>query len=201
MATTSARDHHSGDDEQGVQALWAAIDVLGHRFDDLTLEFQNRFDDFSREIRDALTKVADGSAVNRGIQQNRAGELPPNQALKNQRRDQQQARRSRTRSDRADSVAYRSSLQSRWGARSDSDDDVEAWIEDTQRYNQRINNRPQFANDFKIKIDIPSFDGTLGNKDFLDWLRTVENFFDCMEVPNEKQVKLVVYKFKGSAIA
>ncbi|PON74971.1 hypothetical protein PanWU01x14_046880, partial [Parasponia andersonii] len=61
--------------------------------------------------------------MNRGIQWNWAGELPPNQVLENQRCNQQQEKRSKTRSDRADSVVDQCSPQSQQGTRSDSDDD------------------------------------------------------------------------------
>ena len=52
-----------------------------------------------------------------------------------------------------------------------------------------------------MKIDLPSFDGHLHIEDFLDWLHAVENFFDYMEIPDEKRVKLVAYKLRGGASA
>ena len=60
---------------------------------------------------------------------------------------------------------------------------------------------PHFCeqSDYRLKLDIPSFDGHLHIEDFLDWLKTVESFFDYMDVLAEKQVELVAYKLKGGA--
>ena len=52
-----------------------------------------------------------------------------------------------------------------------------------------------------MKIDFPSFDGHLHIEDFLDWLHTIKNFFDCMEIPDEKRIKLVAYKLRGGVSA
>lgn len=45
------------------------------------------------------------------------------------------------------------------------------------------------------------FDGHLHIEDFLDWIRTVENFFDYSEIAEEQRVKVVAYKLKGGAFA
>ncbi|XP_020703199.2 uncharacterized protein LOC110114610 [Dendrobium catenatum] len=55
--------------------------------------------------------------------------------------------------------------------------------------------------EFRVKIDIPFFEGRLHIEDYLDWERTVETFFDYMEIPPEKQVKYVACRFKGGASA
>ncbi|KAI0507593.1 hypothetical protein KFK09_013719 [Dendrobium nobile] len=54
---------------------------------------------------------------------------------------------------------------------------------------------------FRIKMDIPFFDGRLHIEDYLDWEGAVENFFDYMEVQHEKQVKYVACRLKGGASA
>ncbi|KAI0495827.1 hypothetical protein KFK09_022130 [Dendrobium nobile] len=62
-------------------------------------------------------------------------------------------------------------------------------------HQQRING------EFRIKLDIPFFDGRLHIEDFLDWERDFESFFEYMEIPLEKQVKYVACRLKGGASA
>lgn len=54
---------------------------------------------------------------------------------------------------------------------------------------------------YKLKFDILSFDGHLNIEDFLDWLQSIEMFFECVDILKEKQVKLVAYMLKGAALA
>ncbi|KAI0500296.1 hypothetical protein KFK09_018508 [Dendrobium nobile] len=61
-------------------------------------------------------------------------------------------------------------------------------------------NRPN-QSEFRVKIDIPFFEGCLHIEDYLDWERAVETFFDYMEISPEKQVKYVACKLKGGASA
>ena len=55
--------------------------------------------------------------------------------------------------------------------------------------------------DFKLKVDIPSFNGGMGIEEFLDWLADVDRFFDYMETPEDKRVRLVACRLKGGASA
>ena len=52
-----------------------------------------------------------------------------------------------------------------------------------------------------MKMDLPSFNGQLQIKGFLDWLAIVERFFDYMEILEDKKVKLVAYRLMGGAFA
>ena len=45
--------------------------------------------------------------------------------------------------------------------------------------------------EFKLKVDVLAFSGNLGIKEFLDWLEEIKCFFEYMEIPEEKLVKLV----------
>ncbi|XP_024031026.1 uncharacterized protein LOC112094434 [Morus notabilis] len=74
---------------------------------------------------------------------------------------------------------------------SDSDDD------------QPIARRRQ-PTDSDTEEDVPVWNNNLRHmhiEDFLDWVQFVENFFDCMNIAEEKKVKLVAYKLKGGASA
>ncbi|XP_028550608.1 uncharacterized protein LOC114579613, partial [Dendrobium catenatum] len=61
-------------------------------------------------------------------------------------------------------------------------------------------NRQQFG-EFKVKMDIPFFDGHLHIEDFLDWEKAVENFFDYMDIDPDKKVKYVACRLKAGASA
>ncbi|CAN0923295.1 hypothetical protein LINGRAHAP2_LOCUS33497 [Linum grandiflorum] len=53
--------------------------------------------------------------------------------------------------------------------------------------------------DYRVKIDIPLFYGTMRVDEFLDWLVDVDRFFDLMGVPENKQVKMVANRLKSIA--
>ncbi|KAG6765013.1 hypothetical protein POTOM_029027 [Populus tomentosa] len=53
---------------------------------------------------------------------------------------------------------------------------------------------------FQMKMDLPSFNGQLQIEGFLDWLVLVERFFDCMDIPEDKKVKLVIYRLLGELL-
>ncbi|KAK9158227.1 hypothetical protein Scep_004801 [Stephania cephalantha] len=82
---------------------------------------------------------------------------------------------------------------------SDSDEDMFALPRQQGHHPQQFQRGD--GNDYKIKINVPYFDGHLHIEDFLDSLNTVEKFFDCMDVPEDKQVKIVAYKLRGGASA
>jgi len=67
-----------------------------------------------------------------------------------------------------------------------------------QGYHNMGERKPQ---SFRMKMDLPSFNGQLQIEGFLDWLAIVERFFDYMEIPEDKKVKLVTYRLMGEASA
>lgn len=50
---------------------------------------------------------------------------------------------------------------------------------------------------YKLKIDIPPFNRTLHIEEFIEWMVEVNLFFDCMNIPKDQQLKLVIVRFKG----
>lgn len=59
--------------------------------------------------------------------------------------------------------------------------------------------RTENSNSFRVKIDLPYFNGYFHCENLLDWILEVENFFAYMQTPESKQVKLVAYKLCGWA--
>ena len=49
---------------------------------------------------------------------------------------------------------------------------------------------------FRLKVDIPYLNGNLNIEDFIDWLTDIDKFFDYMEIPEEKRVRLVACRLK-----
>ena len=47
--------------------------------------------------------------------------------------------------------------------------------------------------EFKLKVDIPTYSGDLDIEGFLDWITEVDRFFEYMEILEERKVKLVAF--------
>jgi len=48
-------------------------------------------------------------------------------------------------------------------------------------------------------VEVPEFEGRLNPDDFLEWLQTVERIFDYKEIPEEKKLKLITFRFRTHA--
>ena len=59
----------------------------------------------------------------------------------------------------------------------------------------------QEQKDYRMKVELPSFNGNVSIEEYLDWVSKVEKFFDYMGIADDKQVCLVAYKLKGGASA
>ena len=55
------------------------------------------------------------------------------------------------------------------------------------------------AHDYRTKAEITFFYGTLKVEEFLDWKIKVDQLFDVIDIPKEKQVKLVAFHLKSVA--
>ncbi|TYK30863.1 transposon Ty3-I Gag-Pol polyprotein isoform X1 [Cucumis melo var. makuwa] len=61
--------------------------------------------------------------------------------------------------------------------------------------------RRETYHDYKMKIDLPTYNGKRDIESFLDWIKNTENFFKYMVPPDRKKVHLVALKLKGGASA
>ncbi|XP_057791898.1 uncharacterized protein LOC131008818 [Salvia miltiorrhiza] len=77
-----------------------------------------------------------------------------------------------------------------------SDEEAKELFAENPNPNPRGNQR---HDEFRMKADLPSFNGNFNIEAFLDWIAEVERFFDFAEIHENKQVKLVAYRLKGGA--
>ena len=88
------------------------------------------------------------------------------------------------------------------GDLSDSDNEVEAEpqgevaVEDVAN-EQLIKSIVRMSS--KTKMDIPAYEGSLDAEEILDWIRTLDTYFDYEDIEEDKKVKHAVTKLKGHA--
>jgi hypothetical protein len=51
----------------------------------------------------------------------------------------------------------------------------------------------------KMKMDIPTYEGSLDEEDLLDWIRALDTYFDYEDIEEDKKVRYAVMKLKGHA--
>jgi hypothetical protein len=51
----------------------------------------------------------------------------------------------------------------------------------------------------RAKVDIPMYEGNLDVEEMLDWIRSMDKYFDYEDVDEEKKVRHVVTRLKGHA--
>ena len=51
----------------------------------------------------------------------------------------------------------------------------------------------------RSKIDIPMYEGNLDVEELMDWIRSMDKYFDYEDVNEEKKVRHVVTRLKGHA--
>src|ERR1044072_5450733 len=55
----------------------------------------------------------------------------------------------------------------------------------------------QRGHDYRVRVDISFFHGNMSVEEFLDWQIGVDRFFEIMEIPEHKHVKMVTIKLKS----
>ncbi|PKU73240.1 RNA-directed DNA polymerase [Dendrobium catenatum] len=182
MAESSKRA--TSEEDRSVEALWAAHAGVEKRLDDITA---------------AVDRLA--AALRREPPLGRTGEVQPrmvrpiqpavtptdgNRVLPMRRRHRQVLL-----PELSDSDEERITFNPE--GFSDSD------VDPMERRPRRFMGRDRHSGEFRVKLDIPFFDGRLHIEDYLDWEHAVENFFDYMEIEPEKQVKYVACRLRGGA--
>ena len=51
----------------------------------------------------------------------------------------------------------------------------------------------------KPKMEIPMYEGSLNAEGLMDWIRSIDQYFDYEEVEENKRVKFAVTRLKGHA--
>jgi hypothetical protein len=51
----------------------------------------------------------------------------------------------------------------------------------------------------RAKIDIPMYEGNLDAEELLDWIRSMDKYFDYEDIDEEKKVRHAVTRLKGYA--
>jgi hypothetical protein len=49
----------------------------------------------------------------------------------------------------------------------------------------------------RVKIDVPMYEGNLDVEELLDWIRSMDNYFEYEDVNEEKKVKHAITILKG----
>ena len=78
----------------------------------------------------------------------------------------------------------------------ESDADVEEVEEDNEtakvlKMLEKVGSKP--------KMEIPMYEGSLNAEELMDWIRSIDQYFDYEEVEENKRVKFVVTRLKGHA--
>ncbi|XP_020682380.1 uncharacterized protein LOC110099531 [Dendrobium catenatum] len=173
------------DGEHSLEELWAGHTKLVRRTEEMAADMHHFFGEMRRELR----------LINARLDRNRAARTAA-PILGQETRRGFMAEEEHQRNDRAPVVTD-----------SDEENDHVRSLEPSDSEGEMIPNhrrhgrRDRAQGDFRIKLDIPFFDGRLHIEDYLDWERSVESFFEYMDISPDRQVKYVACRLKGGASA
>ncbi|KAH7853915.1 hypothetical protein Vadar_008022 [Vaccinium darrowii] len=163
MANDGHGSTHSGDKDHGVQALWAAVEAQEQRY----AQRLDGIECMMREIQQAVAGLGIGGTRNHNHNRDRANEMARGRPI----------------------AGHIPASPRRAYVDSSSDEDLEAFIEEDNGGRRNQNRDEHNSHDFRVKIDLPCFNGHLHVESFIDWLLKVENFFDYMQIPEDQQAE------------
>lgn len=68
-------------------------------------------------------------------------------------------------------------------------------------YSKDYDRRCRKSSNYKINIDIADCYGRMYVGEVLDWIADIEYFFQYLEIPQDKRIKLVSFKLRGATFA
>ncbi|PKU77966.1 uncharacterized protein LOC114579829 [Dendrobium catenatum] len=177
-----------------LEALWTRQEDVNRRIDEIAVEMQRLAMDVRREFN--LLRTRPVNPV-RHRDEARTNQPMPRRRTEGERHGRHHQE---TRIDPTDSED--DPLPTRgFTPPYSSGEEVDDFVNTEQRRNRRPQPYRQHHGEFKVKMDIPFFDGHIHIEDYLDWEKSVENFFDYMDIDPEKKVQYVACRLRGGASA
>jgi hypothetical protein len=96
-------------------------------------------------------------------------------------------------------VVQRTSRRPMYAEASKGDEYDEGLEEPDLHTYPRVQSSTYARDTYKVRAEIPTFNGNVDIEGCLDWLYEVETFFEVMDIPEDRRVSLVAYKLKGGA--
>lgn len=53
---------------------------------------------------------------------------------------------------------------------------------------------------YKVRVDLPMYDGNLNEQELLDWITAMDTYFESEDVPYDQMVKVTKTKLKEHAL-
>lgn len=72
------------------------------------------------------------------------------------------------------------------------------WTSSDEELSDLDNEDRRNDNEYKMKLDLHTFNSRMDIETFLEWVKNVETFFKYANIPARKKVQFVEFKLKGA---